>query len=551
MMKDKKAFTLAELMITIGIIGVVAAITIPLLIQNSNYKKFTTQFRKSLSTLNQAAISAQAQYDMDYGTLTSGSSASTCATDSLSGGQSTMCALLNNTLAGKTYMGVYGEVAGSMILTKYKFTKKTDGFDPANFLIYSMADGSIVGFNPSMKNCSLSGELTKSVLTDSNKLANCIGFIDVNGVSLPNKEVTCSDGTSALEPNNPCTLKSNGFGLGDVFPVVFHNGTVEPATNAAKAFFSGESGIIPEKDAVEIQVGVSASGEPIMIPRYKLSYGNRYEYDSANGSYVRINANGKKMYLASNGKEYEHRIIAYNGKEYIQLNDAWYRINSTGDLVANYAYNNITKRSDAYYDGPNGAIYDENLNILGKTYNGEWYDYKRGNQYNYYIREDASGNYVDTVGQIYTKNAEGNYELVSSYYGGKIIYDKDMNTLGLLKNGDFYEAKESGSQSLFVKKDADGNYVRHNGYVYTKNSDGNYQRSSVVYDANMNLLGKTYNGEWYEYKHGSSNLVYVKSDANGNYIDMNNRMYTKVSDRLYECNGTLYDENLRIITLDP
>ena len=237
----KCAFTLAELMITIGIVGVVAAITIPLLIQNSNYKKFTTQFRKSLSTLNQAAISAQAQYDMDYGTLTSDSAPSTCATDSLSGGQSTMCALLNNTLAGKTYMGVYGEVAGSMILTKYQFTKKTDGFDPANFLIYSMADGSIVGFNPSMKNCSLSGELTKSVLTDSNKLANCIGFIDVNGVSLPNKEVTCSDGTSALEPNNPCTLKSKPWGLGDVFPVVFHNGTVEPATNAAKAFFSGES----------------------------------------------------------------------------------------------------------------------------------------------------------------------------------------------------------------------------------------------------------------------------------------------------------------------
>ena len=32
------AFTLAELMITIGIVGVVAAITIPTLIQNSNSK---------------------------------------------------------------------------------------------------------------------------------------------------------------------------------------------------------------------------------------------------------------------------------------------------------------------------------------------------------------------------------------------------------------------------------------------------------------------------------------------------------------------------------
>ena len=44
-------FTMAEVLITIGIIGVVAAITIPLLMQNSNSKKFTTQFKKSLSTL--------------------------------------------------------------------------------------------------------------------------------------------------------------------------------------------------------------------------------------------------------------------------------------------------------------------------------------------------------------------------------------------------------------------------------------------------------------------------------------------------------------------
>ena len=39
--KSKKcAFTLAEIMITIGIVGVVAAITIPRFIQNSNSKKF-------------------------------------------------------------------------------------------------------------------------------------------------------------------------------------------------------------------------------------------------------------------------------------------------------------------------------------------------------------------------------------------------------------------------------------------------------------------------------------------------------------------------------
>ena len=235
----KCAFTLAEIMITIGIVGVVAAITIPTLIQNSNSKKFSTLFKKELSTLNQAAISAQAQYDMDYGSISSDSDPSTCGSDKFSDSQSTMCALFNSTLSAKNYMGVYGEVGGSIFNSKYQFTKKTDGFDPTNFLLYTLADGSIVGFNPNAKRCSLeSGQtINKTILTDENGLKNCIGFIDVNGVSLPNKEVTCADGTSSLDVYTSCTLKTTGSKIVDVYPIVFHNGTVEPATNAGLAQF--------------------------------------------------------------------------------------------------------------------------------------------------------------------------------------------------------------------------------------------------------------------------------------------------------------------------
>ena len=230
-------FTMAELMITIGVVGVVAAITIPLLIQNSNTRKFTTQLKKSLSTLNQAAISAQAQYDMDYGSLSSVSDPATCGRDKFSDSSATMCALFNSTLSAKHYLGVYGQVKGSILASKYEITKTTEGFDPTNFLIYSMADGSLVGFNPNAKRCSLeSGQtINKTILTNPNGLANCIGFIDVNGVSLPNKEITCADGTSSLDTDNACTLKTTGSKVGDVYPVVFHDGTVEPATNAGKS----------------------------------------------------------------------------------------------------------------------------------------------------------------------------------------------------------------------------------------------------------------------------------------------------------------------------
>ena len=111
MTNDKKrcAFTLVEIMIAIGIIGIVAAITIPTMIQNSNSKKFATQLKKSISTLNQASIGAQAQYDVNYSMMSTESADATCGSDSLAKGDMTFCSLLNTTLAGQTYLGTYGQ----------------------------------------------------------------------------------------------------------------------------------------------------------------------------------------------------------------------------------------------------------------------------------------------------------------------------------------------------------------------------------------------------------------------------------------------------------
>ncbi len=50
----KIAFTLAEVLITLGIIGVVAALTIPGLITNYKAKKLRSQFLESYSTVQQA-----------------------------------------------------------------------------------------------------------------------------------------------------------------------------------------------------------------------------------------------------------------------------------------------------------------------------------------------------------------------------------------------------------------------------------------------------------------------------------------------------------------
>lgn len=55
-----KAFTLAEVLITIGIIGVVAALTLPSIIANNKAKALEAGLKKGASTINQALLHYQA-----------------------------------------------------------------------------------------------------------------------------------------------------------------------------------------------------------------------------------------------------------------------------------------------------------------------------------------------------------------------------------------------------------------------------------------------------------------------------------------------------------
>ncbi len=67
-MKRLRGFTLAEVLITLAIIGVVAAISIPSVISNSQQQEFKTGLRKAVSVLNSAitmnmALDGETPYD--------------------------------------------------------------------------------------------------------------------------------------------------------------------------------------------------------------------------------------------------------------------------------------------------------------------------------------------------------------------------------------------------------------------------------------------------------------------------------------------------------
>lgn len=239
---SKNAFTLAEVLITLGIIGVVAAMTMPTLINNTNGEQYRAGFKKTLSALNQAVKMNVALNDYDFATSSDISNSANA--------QSVRNIFYKNMKVVKT---VNGTTSNHMKYT----TEIENGYIGDNLYgsyetIY-FNDGSSFTFYPTtFKNCidsntTFAADYTVNV-PDGTK---CVGYIDANGAKGPNKVITCDKNTSYNRLDvltkdeddntdsltNDCTVtKVNG----DIFPVIFYNQTVVPGTPAAKAVLLGK-----------------------------------------------------------------------------------------------------------------------------------------------------------------------------------------------------------------------------------------------------------------------------------------------------------------------
>ena len=60
----KTAFTLAEVLITLSVIGIVAAMTLPTIINRANEKQWKVAYKKAYSSMTQAFLKMQANDDV-------------------------------------------------------------------------------------------------------------------------------------------------------------------------------------------------------------------------------------------------------------------------------------------------------------------------------------------------------------------------------------------------------------------------------------------------------------------------------------------------------
>ena len=217
-MRRHAGFTLAEVLITLGIIGVVAAMTIPTLMSNTGKAEFKTAFKKVISTVNQAVTMSVAIDYLDFGDAYAG----TANTESI-----------YRIIENKMQIAKAITTGGN---SNPEINRMFGGSGANNYTIF-FADGMVLSYPQSAENCTVQNATTKRT--------QCAAIVDVNGTKNPNKLSNCqwdsmAGAQSSITSDNSATGASTGFCIegntfiSDQYSVIFKGQQLIPNGYAAR-----------------------------------------------------------------------------------------------------------------------------------------------------------------------------------------------------------------------------------------------------------------------------------------------------------------------------
>ena len=212
-MTKRFGFTLAEVLITLGIIGVVAAMTMPTLMNSTQGAQYKTAYKKALSAISQAVTLNVALDEWNFADAT-GSTPYT-VTEMLSSRM--------NVVRTETGSGNIKDAKGNA----YSVAKGTGALQGVTSATTIANTNTTLFFNDGIM-FTYATNSSACTHADGATQKDCYGFIDVNGVKAPNRIVQC-DNSGATTTN--CQIKNPT----DVYPVRFYDATIVPNSTPARA----------------------------------------------------------------------------------------------------------------------------------------------------------------------------------------------------------------------------------------------------------------------------------------------------------------------------
>lgn len=194
-MRKSLGFTLAEVLITLAIIGVVAAMTIPSVIVNTNQQEFKTGLKKAVSVLNQAITMNIALENVSPADLT------------------------EDNYATDNQQNLMGYLAQRLNIIKA--TTQLDNASSSNAAFYT-ADGMRFEFSDQTLNGSQTSSCGDGVHTKNSagQVQNpCLILVDVNGDKRPNPPAS---GGNYVVPD------ATGTRINDIFNIMITDSAAIP-----------------------------------------------------------------------------------------------------------------------------------------------------------------------------------------------------------------------------------------------------------------------------------------------------------------------------------
>ena len=232
---------LKNFLIGLAIITIIITILIYIVKNNFNPDKYILNLKKGIYTISSAAKIVDAQENINFSMVNKPCSQK--PSENVLSYQKkgiSFCAIFNEALKGYIYYGKL--ISENKATLKYNIEEtKTINNSLKYYNIYQLADGIILGVPDAKKTtkCSINPEEPAPLEKE------CIGFLDVNGINPPNKEVTCKDGiTNSLIQNiqeeeiPKCIPSLDKNHLTDIYPIAFHDNVIEFATTAGRQIYT-------------------------------------------------------------------------------------------------------------------------------------------------------------------------------------------------------------------------------------------------------------------------------------------------------------------------
>ena len=215
------AFTLAEVLITLAIIGVVATMTLPALMTNTAEQQAKTGLKKGINTLTEAAHMNQAIDGFDYASLTESGDDD--------GKQSLYSLLLN-----RTNIDINASGASKLISQTGTASSKAS----ENYAVF-FRDGSALLFPANVTSSGVVGKssIDNSATQDDGLVYGIPVIFDTNGKKGPNIVSNCAGKAlgADTDKDNSCT-KANRV-IKDQFGIRLRGGFAVPNGPAARWAF--------------------------------------------------------------------------------------------------------------------------------------------------------------------------------------------------------------------------------------------------------------------------------------------------------------------------